>query len=31
MVPFDTSHVPSVDLAAGKIVVDPPQGLFKAN
>jgi 16S rRNA processing protein RimM len=31
MVPFDTSHVPSVDIAAGKIVVDPPQGLFKAN
>ena len=31
MVPFDTCHVPSVDLAAGKIVVDPPQGLFKAN
>jgi 16S rRNA processing protein RimM len=31
LVPFDTTHVPAVDIAAGKIVVDPPQGLFKAN
>jgi 16S rRNA processing protein RimM len=31
LVPFDTTHVPAVDVAAGKIVVDPPQGLFKAN
>jgi 16S rRNA processing protein RimM len=31
MVPFDTTHVPSVDVAAGRIVVDPPEGLFKAN
>jgi 16S rRNA processing protein RimM len=31
LVPFDTTHVPAVDIASGKIVVDPPQGLFKAN
>ena len=31
LVPFATTHVPAVDIAAGKIVVDPPQGLFKAN
>jgi 16S rRNA processing protein RimM len=31
LVPFDATHVPAVDIAAGKIVVDPPQGLFKAN
>jgi 16S rRNA processing protein RimM len=31
LLPFDTTHVPAVDIAAGKIVVDPPQGLFKAN
>ena len=31
LVPFDTTHVPAVDIAAGKIVVDPPQGLFKTN
>jgi 16S rRNA processing protein RimM len=31
LVPFDTNHVPAVDIAAGKIVVDPPPGLFKAN
>jgi 16S rRNA processing protein RimM len=31
LLPFDTTHVPAVDVAAGKIVVDPPQGLFKAN
>jgi 16S rRNA processing protein RimM len=29
LVPFDATHVPAVDVAAGKIVVDPPQGLFK--
>ncbi len=29
LVPFDATHVPAVDIAAGKIVVDPPQGLFK--
>ena len=31
LLPFDTTHVPAVDITAGKIVVDPPQGLFKAN
>jgi 16S rRNA processing protein RimM len=31
LVPFDTVNVPAVDLAAGKIVVDPPDGLFKTN
>jgi 16S rRNA processing protein RimM len=31
LVPFDTTHVPAVDIASGNIVVDPPQGLFKAN
>ncbi len=31
LVPFDMTHVPAVDIAAGKIVVDPPQGSFKAN
>lgn len=31
LLPFDTSHVPTVDIAAGKIVVDAPDGLFKAD
>ena len=31
LVPFDTTHVPEVDIASGKIVVHPPDGLFKAN
>jgi 16S rRNA processing protein RimM len=31
LLPFDSTHVPVVDVAAGKIVVDPPQGLFNAN
>jgi 16S rRNA processing protein RimM len=31
LVPFDTTHVPAVDIASGTIVVDPPQGLFKAS
>jgi 16S rRNA processing protein RimM len=30
LVRFDDVHVPAVDVTAGKIVVDPPQGLFKA-
>ncbi len=29
MVQFDDTNVPVVDVAAGRIVVDPPQGLFK--
>jgi 16S rRNA processing protein RimM len=31
LVPFDTVNVPAVDVASGKIVVDPPHGLFKTN
>ena len=31
LVPFDTTHVPKVDIASGRIVVHPPDGLFKAN
>ena len=31
LVPFDTTHVPEVDVASGKIVVHPPDGLFKVN
>jgi 16S rRNA processing protein RimM len=31
LLPFDSIHVPAVDIAAGRIVVDPPQGLFKTN
>ena len=31
LVPFDSTHVPEVDIASGKIVVHPPDGLFKAN
>jgi 16S rRNA processing protein RimM len=30
-VQFDETNVPAVDLAAGHIVVDPPQGLFKTD
>jgi len=29
LVPFDDINVPSVDVAAGQIVIDPPRGLFK--
>lgn len=28
LVPFTTEIVPTVDLAAGRIVVDPPEGIF---
>lgn len=31
LVPFDDTHVPAVDVGAGRIVVDPPQGMFKTN
>jgi 16S rRNA processing protein RimM len=31
LVPFDTTHVPEVDIASGRIVIHPPDGLFKAN
>jgi len=30
MVPFNSSVVPLVDIVAGRIVIDPPHGLFKA-
>lgn len=29
MVPFTTATVPMVDLAGGRMVIDPPRGLFK--
>jgi len=29
LVPFDTTHVPDVDVSAGRVVIDPPHGLFK--
>jgi 16S rRNA processing protein RimM len=31
LVPFDLTHVPEVDIGSGRIVVHPPDGLFKAN
>ena len=31
LVPFDKTNIPAVDITSGKIVVDPPQELFKAN
>ncbi len=31
LVPFDAVHVPTVDIVGGRVVVDPPQGLFKAD
>jgi 16S rRNA processing protein RimM len=30
LLPFTTATVPVVDIAGGRIVIDPPQGLFKA-
>ena len=30
LVPFDETNVPAIEMAAGRIVVDPPQQLFKA-
>jgi 16S rRNA processing protein RimM len=29
MVPFTETAVPTIDIAGGRIVIDPPQGLFK--
>jgi 16S rRNA processing protein RimM len=29
LMPFNSSTVPVVDIAGGRIVIDPPQGLFK--
>jgi 16S rRNA processing protein RimM len=31
LVPFDAINVPTVDVVAGRIIVDPPQGLFKTD
>jgi 16S rRNA processing protein RimM len=31
MLPFDETNVPAVDIIAGRIVVDPPRGLFKTD
>jgi hypothetical protein len=30
-VPFDMTHVPEVNIAAGRLVIHPPDGLFKAS
>ncbi len=30
LLPFTMANVPTVDLAAGKVVIDPPEGLFLA-
>ena len=29
MLPFTVAAVPVVDIAGGRVVIDPPQGLFK--
>jgi len=29
LLPFDELHVPAIDVVAGRIVVDPPLGMFK--
>jgi 16S rRNA processing protein RimM len=31
LLPFDETNVPAIDVGAGRIVVDPPQGLFKTS
>jgi 16S rRNA processing protein RimM len=31
LVPFDLTHAPEVDIASGRIVIHPPEGMFKAN
>ena len=31
LVPFDMTHVPEVDIASGRLIVHPPDGLFKTN
>jgi hypothetical protein len=28
MLPFTTQNVPSVDVAGGRVVIDPPEGIF---
>jgi 16S rRNA processing protein RimM len=30
LVPFDVTHAPEVDIASGRIVIHPPEGMFKA-
>jgi 16S rRNA processing protein RimM len=30
MLPFTATNVPEVDIAGGRMVIDPPQGLFKS-
>ena len=31
LVPFDVTHAPEVDIASGRIVIHPPEGMFRAN
>jgi len=31
LVPFDVTHAPDVDIASGRIVIHPPEGMFRAN
>ena len=31
MLPFNAATVPEVDIAGGRIVIDPPEGLFKGS
>jgi 16S rRNA processing protein RimM len=31
LIPFDEAHVPTIDIAAGRIVVDPPQKLSSSS
>jgi 16S rRNA processing protein RimM len=31
LVPFDVTHAPEVNIASGRIVLHPPEGMFKAN
>ncbi len=31
LVPFDLTHVPKVDIASGRIVIQAPEGLFEAS
>lgn len=30
LLPFVKAHVPEIDLAGGKVIADPPEGLFEA-
>jgi 16S rRNA processing protein RimM len=31
LVPFDVTHAPEVDIASSRIVIHPPEGMFKAH